>query len=148
MADPRLERWNDIHSDFHPGQHNLDLDRCEPGRQGDAPGPRSPYTHIRYQVTDTAGPLHQLNEIEYFGDSGGTSKPTLSGRKVRKTNVTFEITDGNDTTLDGASVVVKIDAAVVPAVMSKTGKVTSYTHTPSTPYAFGSRASLRNHRQG
>ncbi|MGY8686306.1 MAG: LamG-like jellyroll fold domain-containing protein, partial [Verrucomicrobiales bacterium] len=27
-----------------------------------------PYTHIRYLVLDTPGSLHQLNEIEYFGD--------------------------------------------------------------------------------
>jgi hypothetical protein len=31
------------------------------------PQPAPPFAHIRYWVTDTAGPLHQLNEIEYFG---------------------------------------------------------------------------------
>ncbi len=33
--------------------------------------PSDPFTHIRYIVFDTEGPLHQLNEIEYFGIVGG-----------------------------------------------------------------------------
>ncbi|MFN0130776.1 MAG: LamG-like jellyroll fold domain-containing protein [Verrucomicrobiales bacterium] len=100
--------------------------------------PAPPYLYLRYQVSHTAGPLHQLNEIEYFGDVGGTSKPTLTSRNVTRSNVRFNIKDGADTTLVGSSVVVKIDNAVVPTVMEKNGNITSYTHTPSPSYAYGS----------
>jgi F5/8 type C domain len=93
-----------------------------------------PYLYLRYEVSNTAGALYQLNEIEYFGDSGGTSKPTLSGRKAEGTTVTFDITDGADTALNGASVVVKLDGAVAATVMSKVGTVTTFTHTPSPPF--------------
>jgi len=100
--------------------------------------PAPPYLYLRYQVSHTAGPLHQLNEIEYFGDVGGVSKPSLSGRRVAKDFVRFDITDGADTTLDGASVLVKIDDAVVGTTMEKVGAVTSYTHRPSPRYEPGS----------
>ena len=53
------------------------------------PTPAPPYLYLAIKSLNTAGPLHQLNEIEYFGDAGGTGKPTLSGRKVGRTNVTL-----------------------------------------------------------
>ena len=100
--------------------------------------PAPPYQYLRFQVSNTAGPLHQLNEIEYFGDVGGVSKPSLSGRKVGKDFVRFDITDGADTSLNPASVVVKIDDAVVATEMTENGAVTSYTHRPSPRYEAGS----------
>jgi len=102
------------------------------------PAPAPPYQYIRFQVSDTAGLLHQLNEIEYFGDIGGLGKPRLTSRKVGRDSVRFDITDGSDTTLDGSSVVVKIDGAVVATTMSKVGAVTNFTHAPSPRFAFGS----------
>jgi len=100
--------------------------------------PAPPYQYLRYQVSHTAGPLHQLNEIEYFGDVGGVGKPSLTGRRVAKDFVRFDISDGADTSLDGGSVVVKIDDAVVATTMSKTGAVTSFTHRPSPRFEAGS----------
>jgi hypothetical protein len=102
------------------------------------PTPAPPYQYLRYEVSHTAGPLHQLNEIEYFGDVGGVSKPTLSGRRVAKDFVRFDISDGADTTLDKSSVVVKIDDLVVPTTQATSGVVTSYTHTPSPRFEAGS----------
>ena len=100
--------------------------------------PAPPYQYLRYQVSHTAGPLHQLNEIEYFGDLGGVSKPSLSARKIGKDFVRFDISDGGDTALAPATVVVRIDNAVVATDRVTTGKVTSYTHRPSPRYEPGS----------
>lgn len=102
------------------------------------PAPAPPYQYLRYIVTDTAGPLHQLNEIEYFGDVGGVSKPTLSGRKIGPTSVRFDITDGGDSTLNAATVVLKIDGATAATTQVKTGAVTSFTHVPSPRFEEGS----------
>lgn len=37
----------------------------------DLPSPATPYKFIRYEVTATGGPNHQIGEIEYFGEVGG-----------------------------------------------------------------------------
>ena len=89
-----------------------------------APAPA--YLYLRFEVSVTAGPLHQLNEIEYFGDIGGQGKPTLSKRKVGRDTARFEITDGSDTSVNPATMVLKIDGAAVVPVVGKTDKVTSY----------------------
>lgn len=126
--------WTPIYVRDNPTSIWTDVNQVAKVTLG-APAP--PYLYLRYQVSHTAGSLHQLNEIEYFGDVGGVSKPSLSGRRVAKDFVRFDITDGADTTLDGSSVVVKIDDAVVATTMEKVGAVTSYTHRPSPRYTPG-----------
>jgi len=43
------------------------------------PSASQAYTYIRYIAYETPGPLHQLNEIEYFGREGGGAAPIKNG---------------------------------------------------------------------
>lgn len=93
------------------------------------PSPAPSYLYLRYEVSVTPGTLYQLAEIEYFGDIGGQGKPTLSKRKVGRDSLRLEVTDGSDTSVDAATMVLKVDNAVVTPVVQKVLKVTSYTYT-------------------
>ncbi|MDB6136418.1 MAG: hypothetical protein JWM59_4661 [Verrucomicrobiales bacterium] len=98
------------------------------------PVPAPPYLYLRYEVSVTPGPLHQLAEIEYFGDIGGQGKPILSKRKAGRSTLTLDVTDGSDTSVNAATMVLKIDDAVVTPAVQKVLKVTTYTYTfPARP---------------
>lgn len=97
-----------------------------------APAPA--YLYLRYEVSVTPGSMHQLAEIEYFGDIGGQGKPTLSRRKAGRDNLILEITDGSDTAVDAATMVLRIDGAAVTPTVQKVLKVTVFTYTfPAKP---------------
>ncbi|MCP5527538.1 MAG: discoidin domain-containing protein [Verrucomicrobiales bacterium] len=88
------------------------------------------YSYLRYEVTDTAGPLHQLNEIEYFGSYGGTGVPFVSGTSQTPMAFAVRVNDGNDTSLDPASAVLTVDGAVVEYTLDKVDNVSTLTYTP------------------
>ena len=56
------------------------------------PEPSLPYTFIRYSVTSTGGPDHQLNEIEYFGNIGGSTPLEITGIDYDPTGETVSLT--------------------------------------------------------
>jgi hypothetical protein len=90
--------------------------------------PSAPYTYLRYIAYETPGTLHQLNEIEYFGRSGGASIPVISRATASRTEIFLGIRDGLDTTLVDNSVAVKIDGASVSVTKSRTADVLSLTY--------------------
>ena len=96
------------------------------------------YKFIRYEVTETAGPNHQLGEIEYFGTFGGTNLARLSGLERSLTFVSLKITDGDDTSLDEDSVFLMVDGVPVTPVISKVDDLTTVTYVPGEPFAPGS----------
>jgi hypothetical protein len=92
------------------------------------------YQLIRYLVTDTADPLHQLNEIELFGRAGGASIPRLAGARAGRDSISLNVADGLDTALDTATVVIKIDDVVVVTTNSKNDTTTTFVYTSPTRY--------------
>ena len=93
------------------------------------------YQYIRYEVTDTAGPNHQLGEIEYFGSFGGTNLARVSGLDRSLDALSIRITDGDDTTLDADSIFFVVDGTPVTPTVSKVDDVTTITYTPAEPFA-------------
>lgn len=100
--------------------------------------PTVPYQYIRYEVTDTAAPLHQLGEIEYFGTFGGTDITRLSGVTRSREVVTFEMTDGKDASVAQATLKLKIDNKDVTPVIAKNGATTTITYRPNPVFDHGS----------
>ena len=65
IQDSDESQWGSVRNQVN--RYNLDV-------------PAKPYTFIRFESTRTADPLHQLGEIEYFGEFGlGAPKIELIG---------------------------------------------------------------------
>ncbi|MDA0812288.1 MAG: discoidin domain-containing protein, partial [Verrucomicrobia bacterium] len=99
------------------------------------PQPSALYQFIRYEVTDTSGPNHQLSEIEYFGSFGGTNLARFTRLDRSLTSVTIQLTDGEDTTLEEGSIFLTIDDVAVTPVITKVDGVTTVSYMPAVPFA-------------
>ena len=95
------------------------------------------YRYIRYEVTDTAGPNHQLNEIEYFGTFGGTSLARVTRVTGSLNSVVVRIVDGDDTSLVAESIFLTVDGEPVDATVEKTDDVTLVTYVPAESFGPG-----------
>jgi hypothetical protein len=100
--------------------------------------PAPPYRHIRYYVTQTPEPLHQLNEIEYFGTIGGADLMFLSSINPILNRFSFRATDVGSSIVNAASATLTIDGQNVTLTSAKSGDATDFTHTPAAPFPPGS----------
>ncbi len=72
------------------------------------------YRYIRYIAYVTPGTLHQINEIEYFGNVGSAEVAYYSGIVNGITTFGFSVNDSGASVVDENSVKLKLDGADVP----------------------------------
>lgn len=96
--------------------------------------PSAPYKFIRYIAFATPGTLHQINEIEYFGTTGGTDKIAVSGMRAGLASFTFSATDVGASVVDPATTTLTINGAPATLTNVKDAGVTTFTHTPAAPF--------------
>ncbi|HUS36738.1 MAG TPA: LamG-like jellyroll fold domain-containing protein [Verrucomicrobiae bacterium] len=99
--------------------------------------PSAPYKFIRYIAFATPGTLHQINEIEYFGATGGSDKIAVSGIRAGLTSFAFSATDVGTSVVNAANTTATINGAPVVLTNTKVDGVTTFTYTPATPFQSG-----------
>lgn len=91
------------------------------------------YRYIRYIAYNTPDPLHQLNEIEYFGTVGSSDKFFLSAINPTFESFTFRATDAGTSIVAPATARLLLDGTQVTLTNLKTGGVTDFGYTPASP---------------
>ena len=66
------------------------------------------------------------------------SKAVVSGLSFTRSDVSFQVTDGDDSSLDADSVTLMIDGLPAEVEVSKDGRITTVTHTPDPPFQVAS----------
>ena len=101
------------------------------------PIPSPNYRYLRFQVSVTAGPLHQLGEIEYFGDFAGL--PSIGKATATTNTVSVTITDSATGIVDVTKPrSMKIGGlAVTPVTIAKVADVTTLSYTSPTAFTPG-----------
>jgi len=97
-----------------------------------------PYTYLRYIAYDTPDPLHQINEIEYFGLTAGGSF-TLSPPTASYKGLVFSANDTTTSTVDTNSVKLTVDTQSVTPTITKTGPGTTIRYSPTNQFVLGSQ---------
>ena len=72
------------------------------------------FRNIRYIAWDTPANLHQLNEIEYFGNVGGASLGFISSVRGGITTFSFQVVDDGSSVVETSSVSLVLDGATIP----------------------------------
>lgn len=99
--------------------------------------PSVAYNWVRYIAYHTPEPLHQLAEIEYFGNYVGDTI-FVAGFESGINFFRLRIRDNGASVLNPASLKLKIDGVDIAAVTpTKDGVETTYNFTPASPYASG-----------
>lgn len=102
------------------------------------PIPSAPFRYIRYYVTETPGPLHQINEIEYFGTFGGTQVGFFAGVNPAITQFSFRATDAGTSVIDPASIKLSINGQnVALGSLTKADGVIDVKYSPAKPFSAG-----------
>jgi hypothetical protein len=98
------------------------------------------YTTIRLLVESTGGGnVFQLGELEFFGNIADIEEARFLRISVDSVNsISLSLIDGEATSVNADSLVLKIDDATVTPVIAKDGDITTVTYTPPTPWAEGS----------
>lgn len=82
------------------------------------------------------------NQAHHFDNLSLTilaaSKAVVSGLSFTRSDVRFQITDGDDSSLDADSVTLIIDGEPAEVVVEKEGLITTVTHTPDPPFQVAS----------
>jgi hypothetical protein len=103
--------------------------------------PSAPYRYIRYIAYDTPAPLHQINEIEYFGIKGGSETAFISGIINAVTTFSFRFNDAGASVVDRTTVKLVLDGANITTLgtLTKTtdGKI-DVSYKPATQFLPGS----------
>lgn len=99
----------------------------------------TPYRHIRYIAYATPGTLHQINEVELFGNFGGATVGYVSGIRTGINNFGFTLNDDGTSVIDLSSVRATVDGVNIPlGTLTKTDGKATVLHTFATPFAPGS----------
>ena len=82
------------------------------------------------------------NQAHHFDNLSLTilaaAKAVVSGLTFNQNEVTFQVTDGDDSSLDADSVTLLIDGLPVTTEVTKEGLITTVTHTPDPPFQVAS----------
>jgi hypothetical protein len=101
------------------------------------PSPSAPYKFIRYIAFATPGSLHQINELEYFGTTGGSAKVAVSAIRAGLTKFAFNATDVDTAVVNAAGTTATINGAPVTLTNAKVDGVTTFTYSPTLPFPGG-----------
>ena len=97
------------------------------------------YRHIRYVAFATPGTLHQINEVELFGNFGGSVVAFISGVRGGVNSFSFIVNDDGPSVVDPASVKLSLDGVNVPlGTLTKTDGKINVSHTTTAPFLPGS----------
>ncbi len=103
------------------------------------PTPSPAYRYVRYIAYDTPAPLHQLNEIEYFGTFGGSAVAFLSGVRNTITTFGFRLNDTATSIVNPASVTLTLDGETIPlGTLTKVDGAIDVNYTAPRPFLPGS----------
>ena len=102
------------------------------------PSAATPYKFIRYIAYSTPAPLHQINEIEYFGLTAG-AQFTLSPPTPNYRNLTFTAASTLTSTVNTNAITLTVDGQTVTPAISVLGGNVTIRYTPATPFALGSQ---------
>ena len=72
------------------------------------------FSNIRYIAYETPANLHQINEIEYFGNVGGASVGFISSIRGGITTFSFQVVDDGTSVVETSSVNLVLDGANIP----------------------------------
>ncbi|MGK0186460.1 MAG: hypothetical protein ACI9R3_002243 [Verrucomicrobiales bacterium] len=105
----------------------------------DYPLPPS-YTTFRLLIESTGGGnVFQLGELEFFGDLADIEEARFLRINVDSVNsLSVLLIDGDSTTVDPASLQLKVDDTNVTPVITKEGGITTLFFAPASPWAEGS----------
>lgn len=99
----------------------------------------APYRFIRYIAYDTPANLHQINEIEYFGNVGGSQVAFISGVQNTIDKFSFRLTDAGTSEIVESSVKLTLDGADIPlGALAKDAGIINAAYTVATPFLPGS----------
>lgn len=99
----------------------------------------APYRFIRYIAYETPADLHQINEIEYFGNVGGSQVAFISGVQNTIDKFSFRLTDAGTSVIDEASVKLTLDGAdVALGALTKDNGIINASYGVPTPFLPGS----------
>ena len=125
--------------DFAIWDDRLQVAVYEAGDDYDEPEAYSTIRFVCEETLLTGGARFQLAELEFFGVPGDTSLARfLRLTKDSVNSVTFELIDGDETTVDPDSIQLTIDDAVVAPEITKEADVTKVFYMPDAPFAEGS----------
>lgn len=99
----------------------------------------APYRYIRYIAYDTPANLHQINEIEYFGNIGGSQLAFISGVQNTIDKFSFRLTDAGDSKVQESTVKLNLDGSdIALGALTKVDGIISAAYVASTPFLPGS----------
>lgn len=99
------------------------------------PAPAAAYRYIRYIAYVTPADLHQLNELELFGNVGSSEAAFFSSVRNNVTTFAFRVNDAGTAVVDPATVKLVLDGAEVAlgALTKVDGKIDA-SYTPATQF--------------
>lgn len=101
------------------------------------PTPAPLYRFLRYYVTYTLGDLHQLGEIEYFGNVGTADKAFLSAINPQLDTFTFRANDAGASVVNTSGQLV-LDGTAIALTGVRSGSAVDFAYTPAKPFASAS----------